>query len=95
MDEVKRNSLKLIIELAVQLPTDDCGMQLIHVVREFVDDDDLVEARAILKLIPTDYFSDYMYSQAARDHILANDIARLIEAFGYGFWLFARDAASA
>ncbi len=95
MDEVKRDSLLLIVGLATQLPVEDCGMQLLHVVREFVDDDDLVEARRVLRLIPGEYYSDFMYTQALTDSIVKDDVARLIEVLGYGFWLFARDAASA
>lgn len=95
MDARKRESLRLIIEIAVQLSVADCGMQLIHVVREYVDDGDLKEARAILKMIPTEYFSDFMYTQALTDGIVKNDVARLIEVLGYGFNLLAREAASA
>lgn len=95
MDAEKRKSLRLIIELAVQLPTPDCGMQLLHVVREFADDGDMVEARAVMRLIPREYYGDFMYVQGLTDGIVRDDVARLIEIFGYGFWLFARDAASA
>ncbi len=95
MDSVKRDSLRLIIELAVQLPVDECGMQLIHVVREFADDGNMLEARAVMRLIPKNYYGDFMYKQGLTDGIVRDDIARLIEIFGYGFWLLARDAASA
>lgn len=93
MDDEKRESLYLIIELAVQLPVEDCGLQLIHVVREFVDDDDVMEARRVMRLIPSEYFSDYMHTQALQDSIVRDDVARLIETLGYGFWLLAREPA--
>jgi hypothetical protein len=95
MDDEKRSSLTLIVALAVKLPLADRGMQLIHVVRQFVDDEDLAEARRVLRLIPNDYYADHMYTDALKDGVLRDDVARLIEVLGYGFWLFARDAASA
>jgi hypothetical protein len=95
VDDVKRDSLRLIIELAIQLPALDCGMQLLHVVRQFVDAGEMVEARAVLRLIPTVYFTDYLQVQALGDSILRDDVARLIEVLGLGFWFFARPVASA
>jgi hypothetical protein len=79
----------------MQLPVADCGMQLLHVARVYVDSDDLVEAQRVLKLVPGDYYEEHLLKQVLVDGIVRDDVARLVEVFGYHFQAFSKTAASA
>jgi hypothetical protein len=95
MDDQMRQTLRTIEVYVKTISLDARGKALVAIVRDHVDDDNMMEARRVLKSIPQDYFSDYMYAQAVEDKMFGEAVARLIEVLGYGFWLLAREAASA
>jgi hypothetical protein len=92
MDDQRRFSLRLIEDLAVQLPLADRGQQLVFVVDEYISFNEMNEARRVLRLIPEEYFEEHMLRQALGYRLFGEAVARIIEAWGYDFWILARPA---
>lgn len=93
MDSTRRSTLDLIELAAADVSIAERGRQLLHVVRDYVDDGDIVRAREVLCKIEPVYYEEYMYLQVIEDSLLGEAVARLVEVLGHDFWMFGRPAA--
>lgn len=90
MDPDKKRTLDLVEEAVAHVGVAERGRQLIHVVRDYVEDGDALYARTVLARIDPEYFEDHMYRQAAEDAAFAAVVADLIDALGLGFVVLGR-----
>ncbi len=94
MTEHKRATLALIEEAAIRCKLADRGRALLLIVVDHVDDDGLVEALRVLRLIPIDYFTEHLPHDIS-DETIGAATARLIEVLGLDFWRLALPAQQA
>ncbi len=80
----------MIETLSKSLSVIDRGNQLIHVVRDYLEDGQNDEAIRVLGQIDTEYFEIHMYEEASKHSLLADSIADIIEILGLGFSVLAR-----
>lgn len=90
MDSKFRDTLRLIEEIAPTLSVIQRGNQLIHIVKDYLNDGDNESALRVLGKIDQVYFEDNMYVEAAADRALSEAIADIIEMLGLGFSVLAR-----
>lgn len=93
MDGARRRTLALIEATVGVLSLRDRGRQLMLVARDFVDDDDLVEATRVLRSVDIAFYDD-LPTYAAADEDLRLAIASFIEALGMDWILLAQPASA-
>lgn len=86
MDPEKRRTLLAIERESKRLDLADRGHQLLAVVADYIDAEDLVEARRVLGLIDDAYYD----CAPPSGQVYLSAIARVVEVFGGDLRLFAR-----
>lgn len=95
MDDETLRTLKLIESESMDLELESKGRQLVFLANDYLEVENLVEVRRLLRLIGTKYFIDYMPQHLVGDQGFSNAVARLVEVLGVDFWLFSRSSAAA
>jgi hypothetical protein len=95
MDDEKRKTLTLIEVASRTLSVADRGKQLLHIVKDYIEDGDLRYAKGVLERIETSYFTEHLPKQLPEDSLLSESLAIVVEAFGADLAVFKRSGASA
>lgn len=95
MDPERRATLQLI-ELSVKgQPAPVRCKHLIFLVKDYIEDDDLVYARSLIRQIQPNYFDEHMYQQAAADSLFRDALAIVIDTFGLGWTVLSERGGDA
>lgn len=95
MDDEKRKTLTLIEIASVSLSVAERGRQLLFVVKDHIEDGNLLYARGVLEKIDTPYFTEHLPRQVPTDSLLADALAVVIDAFGHDLTLIRRPQGTA
>jgi hypothetical protein len=93
VDHEFRATLQLIEVSIRDQETRVRGKHLIFLVKDYIEADELLYARSLIRQIPATYFEQYMYQQAEEDGLFRAALARVIETFGLGWTVLSLNTA--
>jgi len=82
VDPERKATLDLIEAAVAYTSVAVRGKQLLYVVRDYVEDGDLIYARTVLAKVDSSYFSKYIYQHAVEDSLFAEAVAVVVRTFG-------------